>query len=138
MAANVSHEGLRGGLNRVIDEADESWNACVGDYAEYSWDKEVDIHECRLVFDSDLNRPEKNIVVLNLLKPQLCTTPTTLVKRFKLDALVNGVWQEIGIFENKGQRLVKLPLDVRCRSIRMTLLETFGDARVKIFAWTVD
>ncbi len=136
-AAAISHEGLRGGLNRVTDQADESWSAKAGDSAEYQWDKEVNIHECRLVFDSDLDRKEKNIIVLNLRDPQICTTPATLVKRFKLEAFTDGKWQDAGTYDNPGQRLVKIPLDICCSKIRLTVLETFGNDTVKIFSWTI-
>jgi len=137
LEASVTCEGLRGGLNRVTDQADESWHAKAGDSAVYTWDKEVHIGECRLVFDSDLDRKEKNIVVLQTADVPLCTTPTTLVKRFKLEAKQQGLWQEIGTFDNPGQRLVKIPMDVCCTEMRLTILETFGNGSVKIFSWTV-
>lgn len=135
--ATVSNEGLRGGLNRVTEEADESMVAKVGDTASYKWDKEVNVKECRLVFDSNLDRPEKNIVVLQTPDVPLCSTPTTLVKRFKIEAKQNSQWNEVITYNNPGQRLVKIPMDVNCTELRLTILETFGDENVKIFSWTV-
>ena len=61
-SAQISCEGLRGGMNRAVDGIDESWLARVGDSAEYRWEKPVKLQNTRLVFDSFLNRPEKNII----------------------------------------------------------------------------
>ena len=136
--AEVSCEGLRSGMNRTFDGVDESWHAAVGDSAEYRWKQPVKLSQTRLVFDSDLDRPEKNIIVLHLLDPQFCKTPATLVKRFKLEYQdSDGIWHSIGDFFNPGQRLMKLPLDIECSALRMTVLETFGNSEVKIFNWTV-
>ena len=67
-SAEISFEGLRGGLNRVTGKTDESMTAHVGSQAEYRWDKPVKISNCRFVFDSDLDRKEKNIAVLQWKK----------------------------------------------------------------------
>ena len=111
--------------------------AHVGSQAEYRWDKPVKISNCRFVFDSDLDRKEKNIAVLQWKKMPLLTTPATLVKRFKIEALCDGKWVDAGEFFNPGQRLVNIPLDITCTALKFTVLETYGNETVKIFAWTV-
>ncbi|MBE6355820.1 MAG: FAD-dependent oxidoreductase [Lentisphaerae bacterium] len=136
-SAEISCEGLRGGLNRVIDGVDESFTARIGSQAEYRWTAPVKIRNCRFIFDSDLNRKEKNIAVLHWKKMPLLTTPATLVKRFKIEALTDGKWVDAGEFFNPGQRLVNIPLDITCSALRFTVLETYGNETVKIFAWTV-
>ena len=137
-SAQISCEGLRGGMNRAVDDIDESWLAKAGDSAEYRWDKPVKLQNTRFVFDSFLNRPEKNIIVLQCKNVPLCSTPVTLVKRFKLDYQdAAGVWHELGEFNNPGQRLCKLPLDIECTALKLTILETFGNESVKVFSWTV-
>ena len=137
-SAQISCEGLRGGMNRAVDDIDESWLAKAGDSAEYRWKTPVKLQNTRLVFDSFLNRPEKNIIVLQCKNVPLCTTPVTLVKRFKLDYQdAAGVWHELGEFSNPGQRLCKLPLDIECVALKLTILETFGNESVKVFSWTV-
>lgn len=138
-AASLSHEGLRSGMNRAFDGVDNSWHAEVGDSVEYRWQAPVKLRNTRLVFDSDLDRPEKNIIVLHLLDPQFCRTPQTLVKRFKLEYQDSeGSWQSVGEFFNPGQRLVNLVLDIECTALRLTILETFGNKTVKVFAWDVE
>ncbi|MBO5923738.1 MAG: hypothetical protein J6Q81_04410, partial [Lentisphaeria bacterium] len=57
-AASLSHEGLRSGMNRAFDGVDNSWHAEVGDSVEYRWQAPVKLRNTRLVFDSDLDRPE--------------------------------------------------------------------------------
>ena len=136
--ASVTCEGLRSGLNRVFDNEDHSWQAAAGDSAEYRWKTPVKLQSTRLTFDSNLNRREKNIIVLHLLDPQLCTTPGTLVKRFKLEYQLNSSeWLPLGEYFNAGQRLVKLPLDIECTALKLTILETFGNPQVRIFGWDV-
>ena len=137
--AELSCEGLRSGMNRAFDGVDKSWKASCGSSAEYRWKTPVKLGNTRLVFDSDLDRPEKNIIVLHLLDPQFCTTPTTLVKRFKLEyQKADNSWQSIGEFFNPGQRLVNIPLDIECIALKLTIQETFGNSEVKVFAWDVE
>ena len=137
--AALSCEGLRSGMNRAFDGEDNSWHASSGSSVEYRWQQPVKLRNTRLVFDSDLDRPEKNIIVLHLLDPQFCKTPATLVKRFKLEYQQGGgVWQSAGEFFNSGQRLVNIPLDIECTALKLTILETFGNSEVKVFAWDVE
>ena len=136
--AAIDCEGLRSGLNRTFDGEDLSWQAAVGDSVEYRWQQPVKLQSTRLVFDSDLDRREKNIIVLHWLDPQFCTTPPTLVKRFKLEYQLNdGAWHSLGEYFNAGQRLVKVPLDIECTALKLTILETFGNEKVRIFCWDV-
>ena len=96
------------------------------------------LQSTRLVFDSFLNRPEKNIIVLHCKDVPFCSTPVTLVKRFRLDYQdAAGAWHEAGEFDNPGQRLCKLPLNIECSALKLTILETFGNETVKVFSWTV-
>lgn len=126
-------------MNRAFDGEDNSWHASSGSSVEYRWQQPVKLRNTRLVFDSDLDRPEKNIIVLHLLDPQFCKTPATLVKRFKLEYQQGGgVWQSAGEFFNSGQRLVNIPLDIECTALKLTILETFGNSEVKVFAWDVE
>ena len=91
-----------------------------------------------MVFDSDLNRKEKNIIALRFLDTPRYKLPETLVKSFRMDWQdAAGMWHELGIFENHYRREVLMKLDIECQALRFTLLETYGAEQVKIFAWTV-
>ena len=129
--------GLRGGLNRAIDGVDESWPAAPGATAEYRWETPRRLSGCRLVFDSDLNRPEKNIVAVRFLNTPRVALPKTLVRRFRLeyeDAAGNR--RELGTFDNE-QRLRKIAFDVTAVALRLTILETGSGRAERVFAWDV-
>ena len=131
-------EGLRKGLNRTLPDCCESWVASVGDFAEYRWETPQKVRDCRLVFDSNLNRKEKNIIALRFLNTPKFRLPETLVKKFRLECQdAAGKWHECCVYENHYRREVLLPLDLECVALRFTLLETHGADAVKIFAWTV-
>lgn len=130
--------GLRGGLNRVFDAADESWLAAPGATAEYRWATPRRLSGCRLVFDSNLSRQEKNIVAQRFLDTPRLSLPTTLVRRFKLEYLdAAGNWQELGIFDN-AQRLRKIPLGVTTAGLRLTIVATGSGRPERVFAWDVE
>ena len=129
--------GLRGGMNRAIDGVDESWRGGAGDCVQYSWQEPVELSEVRLVFDSDLNRREKNITALRFLDTPDLQIPETLVRKFRLEAqLPDGSWQTIGEYENH-QRLRRIPVSGRVRSIKCTILATGSGRAERIFAFDV-
>ena len=130
--------GLRGGLNRAIDGVDESWKAAPGASAEYRWKHPVRLTLTRLIFDSDLNRPEKNIVAERFLDTPDLKIPATLVRKFRLERqLANGAWETLGEFDNH-QRLRKIPLDCEAVALRLTVLATGSGGAERIFAWDVE
>ncbi len=129
--------GLRGGLNRAFDGVDEAWRAAPGAMAEYRWETPRPLAGCRLVFDSDLNRQEKNIVAVRFLDTPRVALPETLVRRFRLEYEdAAGNWREIGTFDNE-QRLRKLTFEVIAAALRLTILETGSGREERIFAWDV-
>ena len=131
-------EGLRGGMDRAVDGVDESWLAAPGDTAEYRWERPVRLKLARLVFDSDLNRPEKNIVAVRFLDTPELRVPATLVRRFRLEyRRADGTWATVGEFDNH-QRLRKIPLDCETAALRLSVLATGSGGAVRIFAWDVE
>ena len=137
-ASSGDPAGLRGGMNRAIDGVDESWLAGPGDSAEYRWDKPVRLKTARFVFDSHLNRTEKNIVAQRFLDTPDLRIPETLVRKFRLEYEVKpGEWRSAGEFDNH-QRLRKIPLDCETAAIRFTVLATGSGKPERIFAWNVE
>lgn len=132
-----SPEGLRGGMNRAIDGIDESWRAAPGDSAEYRWEKAVFLKSTRIVFDSDLNRPEKNLIAQRFLDTPDLQIPVTLVRRFRLERQnSHGRWLTVGEFDNH-QRLRKIPIGQEAVALRLTVLATGSGKAERIFAWDV-
>ena len=137
-ASSGDPAGLRRGLNRAIDGVDESWKAAPGAQAEYRWKHPVHLTLTRLVFDSDLNRPEKNIVAERFLDTPDLKIPATLVRKFRLERqLADGAWETLGNFDNH-QRLRMIPLNCETTALRLTVLETGSGAPERIFAWDVE
>ena len=137
-ATSGTPEGLRGGMNRAFDGTDESWRAAPGDAAEYRWKQPVRLKLTRLVFDSDLNRPEKNLVAQRFFDTPDLKVPATLVRRFRLERETpDGLWETVGEFGNH-QRLRKIPLDCEAVALRLTVLATGSGGAERIFAWDVE
>jgi hypothetical protein len=129
--------GLRQGMNRAIDGVDESWQAAPGDHVQYRWQKPTEIQTVRLVFDSDLDRQEKNITALRFLDTPDLQIPETLVRQFKLEIQVtDGTWQTVGIYDNY-QRLRKITIGTEVLAIKCTVLATGSGKAERIFAFDV-
>ena len=130
--------GLRGGMNRAIDGVDESWRAGAGDFVQYHWDEPVKLSEVRLVFDSDLNRLEKNITALRFLDTPDLQIPETLVRKFRLEIqTADGSWQTVGEFDNY-QRLRRIPVSGNVTGVKCTILATGSGKPERIFAFDVE
>ena len=62
--------------------------------------------------------------------------PETLVKRFRLLAEApGGEWREIMNVTENFQRLVRFPLDVETRAVRLVIDESWGAPGFNVFAW---
>ena len=137
-ASSGDPAGLRGGMNRAIDGVDESWLAGPGDSAEYRWEAPVGLRTARLVFDSDLNRKEKNIIAQRFLDTPNLRIPATLVRKFRLECeTAPGQWRTLGEFDNH-QRLRKIPLDCETTALRFTVLATGSGKPERVFAWDAE
>ena len=136
-ASTGNPAGLRGGMNRAIDGVDESWRAGAGDFVQYCWENPVELSEVRLVFDSDLNRQEKNITALRFLDTPDLQIPETLVRRFRLEIrAADGNWQIVGEYDNH-QRLRRIPVSGRVLGVKCTILATGSGRPERIFAFDV-
>lgn len=120
----------------MVQEEDESWHTELGESAEYTWDKPFFVQNSRLVIDSNLSRPEKNIIALRRLDTPRYRLPATMVKKFRLDYRnATGEWQELATMDNVRNRLINLPIQRECTGLRLTILESYGEPEVRVFAW---
>lgn len=128
--------GLRLGQNRVIDGVDRSWHAVPGAAATYEFHAPQRVESVRIVFDSDLDRPEKNIIALRRLDTPRYRLPDTLAKRFRLEARTpDGVWRTVHEVDDNRRRVVELPVGSVCAALRLTILTGRGSAAIRVFAW---
>ena len=131
-------EPLRNGLDRPIDGADNGWTAPLGEHVTYTFDQVQRVRALRLVFDSDLNRPEKNEHANRPLAWEPVGVPQTLVRAFRVEALgPDGTWRVAFREHNNYQRLVRVDLDLQARALRLVPEATWGANEVHLFAWDV-
>lgn len=132
-------EPLRNGNDRIINDNINAWEAEIGNYAEYRFDDVKKINAIRLVLDSDLSRPEKNIVALRTLHHPEFKMPATLVKDFEISyQTADGQWCVLEKIENNYRRLLKWDgLNMDAKAVRLTVNGTYGDKIVKIFSWDI-
>ena len=136
-ASSGDPAGLRQGMNRAFDGTDESWLAGAGDFVQYRWEKPTAIQTVRLVFDSDLDRPEKNITALRFPDTPDLQIPETLVRQFRVEIqMPDGTWQTLGIYDNH-QRLRKIAVRAEVLAVKCTVLQTGSGKPERIFAFDV-
>ena len=150
-ASEGNPEPLRNGIDRPVKNGEEwndnSWNCAPGGHVQYDFGKPVRLSEARIVFDSDLNRRGKGDAATNVEKNILSnfplnqpprTVPPTIVKAFRIEALMdNGEWQTVAREDNNYQRLARVPLDCMARSVRLVPVSTWGADICKLFAFEV-
>jgi hypothetical protein len=137
-ASEGDPEPLRNGLDRPVGEADNGWTGNLGAWLQYAFTAPTHLRALRFVFDSDLNRPEKNMPCRYPRDPERVGVPETLVRAFRVEALAGGTWSVVAREANNYQRLVRLPVDVHAEAIRFIPEATWGTDRVHVFAWDVD
>jgi len=131
-------EPLRNGIDRPIGDTDNGWTSSIGSWAQYSFDNPENIRGLRFVFDSDLNRKGLNMASNYPLNMEPATVPKTMLRAFRVEALnEDGVWNIIVREKNNYQRLVRLKTDIKTRAVRFIPESTWGDERVRMFAWDV-
>lgn len=134
--SNGKPDALRNGHDRTIDETSNGWSCEVGDWCQYTLEKEDVIHEIRFVFDSNLNRDARNMVSNYPKDLWTFTPPATLVKAFKVELQdKNGDWKTIHQESNNYQRLVKIPVNEMASAIKMTIEGTHGEEKVEVFSF---
>ena len=105
---------------------------------QYSFDGPRRVRGLRFVFDSDLNRPEKNMPYSYPIHLEPLGVPQTMTRAFRVEALdENGGWKVVAREENNYQRLVRIEIDVPTTALRFIPEATWGAERVHLFAWDV-
>jgi hypothetical protein len=139
VATTGDPEPLRNGHDRPVDGADNGWRGGLDHTVTYRFSEPTPLHRARFVFDSDLNRPEKNMLSNYPLDIPPFQVPETLVRNFRLEAQrPDGSWETVARVEGSHQRLVIVDLDVEAAAIRFVPEATWGADAVHLFAWDVD
>ncbi|MCE5251442.1 FAD-dependent oxidoreductase [bacterium] len=128
---------LVNGIDRPVGNADNGLWLPRGGWIEFTFKSTVQIQSMRLVFDSDLNN--KYLMPSNYpLNMKNRTVPEAMAHVFRVDVRGDGgAWKTIAKADNNYQRLVRLPLDARAKTVRLVLEDTWGADRAHIFACDV-
>ena len=139
-AATLTADGcpapvLRDGMDRDRENESHAWTGPTGACLDYRWPEAVRIGGARLVFDSNLAH-EKRMPHTYPQRGNRCLVPSSLVRRFRLEALdETGRWRVLYRESENYQRLVHVPLDVRTQGLRFIAEETWGDDAVRVFSF---
>lgn len=148
LRAEGDAETLRSGYDRPIGETSNLYIGQLGKAIDYVLPKTEQLHNVRLVLDSDLNRETVTGVKMFADKPMPCGYflhmppfgfPKTMLKAFIIqcfDEQGEPVYEKT--VENNYQRLVKLPLNSKAKTVRLIPKETWGSEQARIFAFEVD
>ena len=134
-AAAGDPEPLRNGVDRPVDTAENAWSAAPGAHVTYDFGAATNLAQARLVFDSDLNRPWRNMPHFVPREGNYRPVPQALTRAFRLEAKQDGAWQTVCRVDNNVQRLVRLPLGLTAEAIRLVPESTWGSDYVRVFAF---
>ena len=149
---------LLSGIDRKIWGRDNGYWGIVDRAVTYTFDEPTELHSFRLIVDSDLDREytEGNPDGLNISIPLFRradyqnTTfgfPKCMLRSFKIEADDgSGVWRTVYETHDNYQRMIREPLNIRARAVRLiplgtyfseSLWTTYGSAQAHIFAFEV-
>ena len=133
-SANCSSEVVRNGRDRGDDNL---WRGQRGDFIEYKFDKDTDISEIRLVFDSDLNRKYHNMPCNYPLVQTKFKLPNTLIREYVIEGeSKSGEKFSIHITDNH-QRFVKHKVDWQVKSLKFIPISSHGCEEFRLFDFEV-
>lgn len=139
-ASNGNTEILRNGIDRPADGKENSWKGENKDWIKYEFKSIEKITQIRLIFDSNLNRDIKNMPSSYPLSGNSkFDIPKTLTKEYKIEYLnENNSWLLAFETNNNYQRLVKIPVKIEAKAVKLTIKATHGAEKVQIFAFDVN
>ncbi len=130
-------EAVRNGIDRPVGDSFNGWQAPVSSSIAYRFAKNETVHEARIIFDSDLNRGGKNMPSYYPLAMPEYKVPASMVKTFRVEGEVDGVWKTVFRTENNYQRLVRVALKDPVSAIRLVPEATWGSVDATVFAFDV-
>ena len=134
LAAKCNADIVRNGKDRGEDNL---WRGKDGDSVEYSFDRDTEIKEIRLVFDSDLNRRYYNMPCAYPLEETKFKLPSTLIKDYVIEGTnESGEKFTLG-FKNNRRRFVRHAVDMKVKSLRFIPLSTHGCDEFRLFAFEI-
>ena len=133
-SARVSDEVVRNGIDR--GEAN-LWIGKEGDSITYEMDKDTEVKELRLVFDSDLNRNYDNMPCCFPLEEKVFKLPNTLIKEYRIEGeSEDGTVHSITVTDGH-LRFVKHFVNWKVKRVRFIPLATQGADTFRLFSFEI-
>ena len=132
---------LVNGVDRPVGEATNAFDCTLGHAVELAFAAPEKVSEVRLVFDSDLNREgdyghHHNLLHEFELNRRQQVIPASLVRDFRIEAFDGSAWKEVARVTDNHRRLVKVPLDVEAKAIRVIPEKLWSEQNIaRIFAF---
>ena len=134
-------ENLRNGVDRPTAEGENLASVPAGSNITYRLAEESFVTQARIIFDSDLNRDTVKGGIQEVRDcPTLCnrpldlkpyTFPATMVQSFEVLADGEVIFRE----DDNHQRLVKIPVARKIRTLTLRPLSTYGEEKARIFSF---
>ncbi len=132
--AKCSSEIVRNGIDRGEKNC---WIGTDGDIIEYIFEKNTNISQIRLIFDSELNRGYHNMPCRYSLVENKFKLPETLIQAYKIEGTSeDGKVYELCIDDNH-QRFVNHSVDWCVKTVRFIPISTYGIEQFRIFSFEV-
>lgn len=137
-------EILRNGLDRPIGDDDNGFFCPLNGWVEYAFEQPELVSAIRLVFDSDLRderagrMPSKYGLDADTGDgpPRVTPIAASMVKAFRIEARdEQGLWLTVYREPNNYQRLVRIPLELHTKALRLIPETTYGAERAHLFAF---
>jgi len=132
--AKCSSETVRNGIDRGEENL---WIGGKGDFIEYSFENDTDIHEIRLIFDNDMNRKYHNMPCCYPLVETKFKLPKTLIKEY----IIEGSSESGDVFSvhvtDNHLRFVKHTVNAKLNRIRFIPISTHGCDSFRLFDFEI-
>ncbi len=132
--AACSSELVRNGKERGEENC---WKGAIGERITYTFDKDTDICEIALTFDSNLNRGYLNMPCNYPLHQPLYRVPDTLVRAYTLEGVKEDGERVTLSVDNNHQRFVKHAVDWKVKQLSLTVQATNGCEEARVFRFEV-
>ena len=132
--ASCSADVVRNGIDRGEENL---WIGKEGDSILYTFDKDTDVSEIRLIFDSDLNRKYYNMPCSYPLVEDRFKLPKTLIKEYRIEGEdESGKVYSLHITDNY-LRFVNHKVDWKVKSLRFVPVATNGSEDFRLFDFEI-
>ena len=132
--AACSAEIVRNGVDRGEENC---WVGKEGDVITYSFDKDTEIKEIRLIFDNDMNRKYHNMPCNYPLVQPKFKLPKTLIKEYRIEGVSEDGAIVVIDVKDSHQRFVKHAVDWKVKEMRFIPLATHGSEDFRLFDFEI-